>query len=254
MTTGRTESRHGGAGLRLIFGLTVLFAFVALAWMLLLPGAVARLVRDRTGFEVRMRSFYLNPFTAQLKVDGLTITNPSGYPRKDFLDIPELRIDASPGSLFTRTWKIDNAVVHLAAITLVRDTHGGVNARRFEEGWSGPVAPSSAEGDESKSEHAFRISRLALQVDRVVVADYGGDRPLVRIFNVHFTHTYTNVSGMQGLAAAVAAIMARTGGAGQRILPQGGSFLRAASEQLQEAGRKTGAAVKGLFESLEKKL
>lgn len=254
MTTGLMSSRHGGGGLRLVVGLATLFAFLALVWMLLLPRVVTRLVRDRTGFDVRMRSFYFNPFTARLKVDGLTITNPSGYPRKDFLNIPELRIHARPGSLFSRTWKIDDAVVHLAAVTLVRDAQDGVNARRFGEGWSKPAASSPAGEGEAQSEHTFRIGRLALQVDRVVIADYSGGRPLVRTFDVHFKRTYANVSGMQGLATVVAAVMARTGEAGQRILPQAGSFLHAAARQLQEAGRKTGAMVKGLFESLEKKL
>lgn len=254
MTTERFASRHGGVGLRLIAGLAVLFAFLALVWMLLLPRAVARLVRNRTGFEVRMRSFYLNPFTARLQVDGLTISNPPDYPQKDFLNIPELRIEARPGSVFSRTWRIDDALVHLSAVTLVRDARGGVNVRRFEEGSSGSTVPKPAKGGSAKPNHAFWIGRLALQVDRVVIADYSGGRPLVRTFNVHFKHTYTNIAGMQGLAAPVAAIMARTGEAGRGFLPRAGSLLHTASEDLQAAGQKTGAAVKGLFESLEKKL
>lgn len=249
---GRMASRHGGAGLGLIAGLAVLSAVLALAGMLLLRHTVARLVRGRTGFDGTMRSFYLNPVTGRLRVDGLMITNPPDHPQKDFLEIPELGIDARPGSLFGRTWKIDDAVADLSAVTLVRNARGDINARRCEEGRSGPASPGKGNGAEP--DHSFWIGRLAQQVDCVAIADFNEGRPLVRTFDVHLDHRYTIISGMQGLAAPVAAIMARTGKAGQDALPQAGSLLRVAGKELQKAGHKSDAVVKGLLESLEKRL
>lgn len=252
MTNMRAGSREGGAAVNLIVGLAVLFAVLALAWMILLPVVVRRLARTRTGFGVRMQSLYCNPFAARLRMQGVTVTNPSGFPRRDFLDVRDLEVDARPGSLFSRDWEIDDASVHLAGITLVRDARGRVNLWQFAHALRGPAATPPAG---SAPAHRFLIRRLTVRVDRVVVADYShGGRPAVREYTVDFNHTYTNVSDLKGLAAPLAAILKRTGMTANGLVPKAGVLLREAGEHLENAGLQAGQAVKGLIESLEKRL
>ena len=247
-----TASRRGGVGFNLMLFLAILFACLAVAWMILLPLAVTRLVQERTGFGIEIQTFYANPFTANLEVRGLVITNPPAFPRKDFIEVREFRADAQLFSLFGHRPVIDNLVVNMTGITLVKDQRGLINTRAFQEGLAGPSpdpkSPAAAPARE------FLIKRLQVRLDRLVIADYSRRNPDVREFTLNFNHTYENVTSAKQLAAPFADIFAPVASAIGGILPETDAALRAAGGRVKETGRKTGEAVKGLFDALEKTL
>ncbi|MDD2764597.1 MAG: hypothetical protein PHE83_11545 [Opitutaceae bacterium] len=249
----QTASRRGGIGFKLVFFLALLCAGMALAWMCLLPYAVTRLVRARTGFGIEIRSLYANPFTADLEIRGLVVTNPSSFPRKDFVELREFRARARLFSLCSRRPVIDDAVIDVALICLVKDPHGLINTRAFRDGLIGPASarpPAEAKPEERK----FLIKRLQVRFDRLMVADYSRRRPDVREFNLNFSHTYENVTSARQLAVPLGDILSPVAGAIGGILPEAGQALRTAGAAVKETGRKTGEAVKGFFEALEKTL
>ena len=49
----------------------------AILWVVLLPTAVAVLVRERTGFAVKVDRLSVNPFTGNVSVHGLVLKNPA---------------------------------------------------------------------------------------------------------------------------------------------------------------------------------
>jgi hypothetical protein len=245
-------SRRGGGGFNLMLFLAILFACLAVAWMILLPFAVTKLVQERTGFGLEIQTFYANPFTANLEVRGLVITNPPAFPRKDFVEVREFRADAQLFSLFSHRPVIDYMVVNMTEITLVKDQRGLINTRVFQEGLARPSPdaqpPAAAPGRE------FLIKRLQVRLDRLVIADYSRRKPDVHEFTLNFSHTYENVTSAKQLAAPFADIFAPLAGAIGGILPETDAALRAAGGRVKETGRKTGEAVKGLFDALEKTL
>ena len=222
--------------------------------MILLPFAVTRLVQERTGFGIEIQSLYANPFTANLEVRGLVITNPPAFPRKDFVEVREFRADAQLFSLFSQRPVIDRrrrrSGEHLARQGSARpDQRGGV------PGGAGRTVPRSAPPPaEAEPGREFLIKRLQVRLDRLVIADYSRGRPDVREFDLNFSHTYENVTSAKQLAAPVADIFAPVAGAIGGILPETGAALRAAGGRVKETGRKTGEAVKGFLEALEKTL
>jgi hypothetical protein len=232
--------------------LAILFACLAVAWMILLPFAVTRFVQERTGFGIEIQSLYANPFTANLELRGLVITNPPAFPRKDFVDVREFRAGARLFSLFGHRPVIDYIVVNMTGITLVKDQRGLINTKVFQEGLAGPSPhpppPAAAPARE------FLIKRLQVRLDRLVIADYSRRKPDVREFTLNFSHTYENVTSAKQLAAPFADIFAPVAGAIGGILPETDAALRAAGGRVKETGRKTGEAVKGLFDALEKTL
>jgi hypothetical protein len=248
-----TASRRGGIGFNLILFLAILFACLAVAWMILLPFAVTRLVQERSGFGIEIQTFYANPFTANLEVRGLVITNPPAFPRKDFVEVREFRVDAQLFSLFGRRPVIDYMVVNMTGITLVKDQRGLINTRVFQEGLAGP-SPDSPPPPAAAPAREFLIKRLQVRLDRLVIADYSGRKPDVHEFTLKFSHTYENVTSAKQLAAPFADIFAPVAGAIGGILPEADAALRAAGGRVKETGRKTGEAVKGLFDALEKTL
>jgi hypothetical protein len=246
----------GGIRLKLAVVLAILFAALALAWMILLPLAVTKVVRLRTGFDTEIQALYFNPFTANLAVRGLVITNPPSFPAKDFVEIREFRADARLASLFSRRWEIDDAALHVALLAVVRDQRGVVNARLFQHGPAGTAAdrPPAAAPPTSDRTRGFLIRHLEVRIDRLIVADYSKGAPAVREFNLNFRHTYENVTSVQQLAAPLVDSSAGISRALESVLPEIGTTLRSAGDTLKVTGRKAGDALKSIFESLEKSL
>lgn len=247
-------SQRGGIGFRGMLFLAIVFASLALGWMLLLPLALTRFVHERTGFDIEIQTLYLNPFTANVALHGLVITNPPAFPRKDFIDVREFRADARLFSLFGRRPVIDDAVLDVAGISLVKDERGLINAKVFEQGLAGSSRDQRQPPAEIKKEREFLIRRLQIRFDRLVIADYSGRTPDVREFDLNFSHIYENVTSVTQLTAPLADLLAPVTGAIGSVLPEAGATLRAARDTVRESGRKTGEAVKGFFEALEKAL
>ena len=245
-------SRRGGVGFNLMLFVAILFACLAVAWMILLPFAVTRLVQERTGFGIEIQTLYANPFTAHLELRGLVITNPPGFPRKDFVEVREFRADAQLFSLFGHRPVINDLVVNVAVVSLVKDQRGRINTRVYQEGLAGPSPEPPAAAAAPARE--FLIKRLQVRLDRLVIADYSKGKPDVREFTLNFSHTYENVTSAKQLAAPFADLFTPVAGAIGGILPETDAALRAAGGRVKETGRKTGEAVKGFFEALEKTL
>jgi hypothetical protein len=246
--------RRGGIGLRSMLFLAIVFAGLALGWMLLLPIVLTRFVRERTGFGIECQTLYLNPFTAHVALRGLVLTNPPAFPRKDFVDVREFRASARLFSLFGQRPVIDDAVLDVAGISLVKDEHGVINARVFQEGWAGSPRDQRQPPAATSRERGFLIGRLQVRFDRLVIADYSRRTPDVREFDLNFSHTYENVTSAKQLATPLADLLAPVTGAISKILPEGGATLRAARDKVKETDRKTSEVVKGFFEALEKTL
>lgn len=228
METLPNGARCGGIGAKLLFFLATISACLALGWMLLLPSALSWLVRERTGFGVEVRTLYLNPFTGEVALRGLTITNPPGFPRKEFVEIRELRASARLFSLFGQCPVIDDAGVDVAAVTLVRNDHGVINAGADPAGWDATPENQRQPPAEAGRPREFLIRRLQVRCDRLVIADYSKRAPEVREFDLNFHHSYENVTSAKEVAAPLVDVLAPVLGALGGVPPAGGPH-RAAS-------------------------
>jgi uncharacterized protein involved in outer membrane biogenesis len=245
----------GGSWFRLLLFLAIFFAGLALAWMILLPPVLTRFVRGRTGFAMEIQTLYINPFTGRLALRGLAVTNPPAFPNPAFAEVREVRVDWRVSSLFSQRLVIDDAVIDVAGVTLVKDSHGAINAWLFQERLAGASAarPQAGTPVEAKSRpQEFLIKRLQLRCDRLVIADYSRGQPTVRELALNFNHTYENVTSATQLAAPFGDLLAPVAAAVGGLVPEAGAALRAAGDKVKETGRKTGEAVKEFLDSLEK--
>ena len=260
MNLSRTKAA-GGIWFRLLLFLAIFFAVLALAWMILLPPALTRFVRGRTGFPMEIQTLYVNPFTGRLALRGMALKNPPAFPNPAFAEVREVSVDWRVSSLFGQRLVIDDVVVDVAGITLVKDPHGAINAWLFQERLAGAPAirppagsPAGAPAEAKSRPQEFLIKRLQLRCDRLVIADYSGRQPVVRELALNFNHTYENVTSAKQLAAPLGDLLAPLAGAISGLAPEADAALRAAGDKFKESGRKAGEAVKGFFESLEKSL
>src|SRR5471032_784338 len=116
----RPAARRGGIFFKLVLLLAAVGALGALAWMLFLPEFVMRQIRARTGFDATVASLSCNPLTGRLTIRGLVLTNPPGYSTGDFVQLREFRADGDWWSLFSERIVLDELVLDVRRLALVR--------------------------------------------------------------------------------------------------------------------------------------
>jgi hypothetical protein len=253
---------RGGLLARLLVAFVVFLAVVALGWMLLLPVVVTSLLRNRTQFGVTVQSLSVNPFGATVHLRGLIIENPATFPTPDFVQVREFRATGGIFALFSDRPAIDEAVVDIAQVTLVKNQAGQRNAALFQERLAGAPTPTGAgmpapvTGSAPKT-RGFLIRHLELRFDKLRLIDAGGGQPGTREYDLGIRQTYENVTTPVQIAVPILGQLAARGGVIGDLAGQlGRDALETATktgEVLKDAGKQAGAALKGFFQSLEQK-
>jgi len=250
---------RGGALMRMLLFVAVLFAALTLAWILFLPAALKSVVKKRTGFEVQVTKLSVNPFGGNVSLSGLDISNPKEWPSSDFVKIREFTAETDLWSLFSSRPVIDNAVVDVELVAVVTDRQGKTNLQLFQERLA-PPKDSKQKAPPSDKKQEFLIRQLRLRFDKLSLVDYseGKAAPSRREFNVNLDRTYKDVTdpkqiltgSIPGLSAIGSALSALVPGTLGKAI---GSAIKDPDELLKSTGKKAGEVFRGLLEKLEEK-
>jgi hypothetical protein len=255
--SGRSRPTRGGALLKVLLVIGLVFALAAIAWVVLLPGIVAAMIHSKTGFVVKIDRLSVNPFTTNCQISGLVLQNPEGWPEPNFIELRQFRADVQPLSLMVGRFVANEVVADVAQVTLVKNQQGVLNTAAFTNGVGGndtkkpattqPAAPG-------RQSAGFLIHHLALRFDKLVYADYSRGKPYVKTYDVNLNREMTEVDSVAKLISpftgpALGAVAAAFGG----MSPKDADALTNAVDLLQDAGKKTGESLKNLFHSLDNK-
>ena len=235
------------------------FALVAVAWVVFLPAVVEHELRSITGFEFRVEVLSANPFTGRVVVRGLAATNPSDYPKPDFVALRQLHAEVRVFSwLFRGHYVVENLDLEIGRIVLIRRHDGMTNAIEFWSAFAGhrPVAASPP------APSRFLVKHLHLILDQLVVADYSGSKPDEKTYDLHIDQTYLNVTDSHqllfpdvikslhsfGLHHDIARLLPGDFGQALALAVGGAARLTGA---VKDAVIKTGENIKGTVEKLE---
>jgi hypothetical protein len=245
---------RGGAVFKLIVFLAVVFAIGALGWMLFLPTLVTSQLRKKSGFDVTVDRLAANPFTGNVEIRGLVVTNPPTFSSPDFLELRAFRARTRVGSLLSEQPVFDQMSIDVAKVTLVKRSDGKTNAQAFQENLKDGRRESLVEREPTKS---FLIRKLDLKVDQLVVLDASSPKTLRRDFTLNINQHYEDVTSIEQLVAPdmlknLAPVATAVGG----LLP--GDWGRAVSaagasgtQFLKQVGKKVEERTKGFFDALE---
>ena len=241
--------------LKILLVLGLLLGLGSVLWAVLLPGLVAATIRSRTGFAVQIDQLSVNLFTAKVRLGGLVLKNPDGWPEAGFVDLRQFKADVELIPLLGDKLVADEVVVDLPQLTLVRNKDGVLNAMAFKNGLDGkPEAGSPPAETGTKKAPQFLIRHLALKFDKLVYADYSGRSPVVKNYNLNLSRDLTDVDSVTKIVSpftgAVLGVMSDALGRLFRMPP---NALLESVAPLQAAGKKTGETLKSIFQSLEKK-
>jgi len=252
---GRDQSVRGGVLAKSLVFLVVVFAFLALGWMLFLPMAVTNQIRKYSGFDASVERLAVNPVTGTVQVSGFVLTNPPTFPIPDFIELKDFRAETQLASLFSDHPVFDRMVINAASVTLVKRSDGVTNAEAFQNNLDSFGQDSLV--PRSSTRRHVQIRQLDLRIDRLVVVDHTTREPTRREFTLNLHQTYTDVTkleqllapaALQKLAPVALAIGGLLPGDIGKALTEAGSSGRGLFE---EAKRKVGGRVKGFFDALE---
>lgn len=246
-----TAENHGGALAKLFVFLVIVFAFVAVAWMLFLPTLVTHQLRERSGFDASITRLAVNPFTGSVELHGFVLANPPTFPESDFLDIREFRANGSVRSLLSNHPVFEDMLVDVASVTLVKRSDGTTNADAFSRNLEAHDGSNLV--PKTPSNRNFLIRHLEVRVEKLIIADYSLRQPGHREFSLHLDQTYKDVTAIdQLLAPSALKNLAPVAAAISGLLPGDlGKVFGQAAGSSKDLFREAGERVKGFFDALE---
>jgi hypothetical protein len=265
----RGRPRRGGIYFRLLVLLAALGSLAALAWMLLLPVWITHEIHARTGFDARVASLACNPFTGRLTIRGLVLANPAQFPLGDFVQLRELRAVGDLRSLLSGPVTLDELVLDVRRLVLVRRADGRSNAGLFAQNLglmaaqpSGPIPPAIPAAPPAPA-RKFLLRHFTLRFDQLTLADYTGPSPDVHDYRLMLDQQYENVTDSKQLLVPDVLRRVAAGNLGPglgRLVPgELGRALGDAARQaavsgealLKDAGGQATDLLRGLRERLE---
>jgi hypothetical protein len=207
--------------MKLVIFLVILGAVVTTAWIFCMPLVLTSTLSKRTGFGVKVNSLVFNPFSAGVTIEGLIVTNPESFARRDYLDVQRFEATAPLKQFFEEHPQLDYVHLDIRQITFVRTREGTVNSTLFYDRLFPKPAPppepdprektkkSSSPGKESTKQpsppkappaeaprpktHDFLIKQLDLKIDKIVTDDRFGPNPVQKEVRLGIDQHFFNV-------------------------------------------------------------
>ena len=228
-------------------GLVVLLVVLFLSRNFIARVSVEVGAKKVTGFPLKIGSVDVGLFSSKLDVRDLTLMNPPEFQERMFVDMPELFVDYRLGSMLSGAPHINDMLINIKQLVIVKNDKGDSNAMKLK----GVVS-----GGDSKSSAKYQIDQLRIQVGTVTIKDYSRAKPTERTLTLNLQRTYKNISDSTDITRLVLLTIAGSVplpdiGIKPDDLKKGlGNVTNVAGEALKGATNVVG----GLFNNLKKAL
>lgn len=267
--------QHGGTIFKLLVFLVILSGVVVAAWIFYLPLLLTSTLTKKTGFDVKVERLMFNPFSAVVEVQGLVVSNPPSFPRRDYVTVRSFEARAPVATLLGRGSDFDYVRLDITRMVFLRNAEGTLNAMLFydrlfpeekplPEDEKKPGAKPQKKPDPKeaptpppvpRTKMAFSIRELDLKIDEVAVEDHYGHNPVNRDFKLNVDQHYLNVTDAKQLftPGMIRAIGPAATTIAALIPGDLGKVLAAAAGNTSphDPSRKPGDAMKSIVDTLE---
>jgi uncharacterized protein involved in outer membrane biogenesis len=136
-----------------------------------------------TGFPMTIGSIDLGLFSSKVDVRDLKLMNPPEYSEDTFVDMPQLSIDYRLGSMFSGAPHVNDMLVNIKQLVVVKNNKGETNAQKLK-----------AVVSSGKSSSKYYIDTLRIHVGTVTIKDFSRPKPTERNVSLNIDATYKNIS------------------------------------------------------------
>ncbi len=222
--------------IRLIVVLIVLAAGLYLGRNFIARYAVQVGAEKMTGFPLKIGSLDLALIQNRIAVRDLSLLNPSEFKEPVFVEMPELTVDYDAGSMLGGTPHLNNLVVDLKRIVIVRTETGGSIAMKLKGALGGGGGKSH-----------YKVDTLRLKLGTVELYDYKMGDPMKRSIPLNIDETYHNFTDATDINRLVLLTVLKKAG-----LPDIGIDMGKLGASLGNITNVAGETVKGLTDVLGK--
>lgn len=245
--------------LRLAILVVVVLAILFFARNLIARRSVEIGVEKVTGFPLDIASVHIAPSFGRLEVRDLHLMNPPEFAEETFVLMPELTVDYQVGSMIKGAPHINEMVIDIAEVAIVKNADGTSNLEKLKGVADGDKEdePETEEPDEAGPQ--YQVDHLRIHIGNVTIKDYSrGGEPSVRKIVLNIDADYENINDSTDITRLVLiTMMSRVRlpdfGIDTAGLTQGlGDVAGAAGEAVKDTAEAVGEATKGLFDSIKK--
>ncbi|KJJ85212.1 conserved hypothetical protein, secreted [Candidatus Omnitrophus magneticus] len=190
--------------------LLAVFVIVALSKDFLIKIAIENGVTLVTGLKVQMSSLKVGLIGTDAGMKNLMIYNPSGYPDKVMLDMPEIYVDYDLPSIMKGNIHLTEMRIDLHEFYVVKNYKGELNldALNLSKGSPEKSAPVQEKGEQKVTGAGkipeIKIDKLTLKVGKVIYKDYSaGGAASIQEFNINLNEEYRNVDNPYTLVSLI---------------------------------------------------
>ncbi len=203
-----------------------LLALLVVGWFarnFLVRKGLEAVVTEVTGFPLEIGSFRLGILDSRIDVGGMRLRNPEGFEDPRCLDVPRLVADPEFRTLFGRNIHVEEIVVDVEEVVVVKNAAGETNLERLralggggkekgngtkEPPKPGPGEPGQPGTQERKEPLKWRCDRLELTLRRMIYLDYSrmkDGKPAKEEFDLKVDHEeFRDIDGPDKIVRLIA--------------------------------------------------
>jgi len=165
--------------------------------------AVEKGVEAATGLKLRTQSFHVGVIRSIVHIKGLTIYNPSSFPEKKMLYMPEIYVDYDLPAILRKDIHLRQLRINLKEFIVVKNSKGELNLNSLKSVKSQSKSQSSQPAEKGTAPK-IRIDEFYLKADKAVYKDYTSPQnPAVKEFNVNIDEKYSNITDAYTLVSLI---------------------------------------------------
>lgn len=174
----------------------ILFAGVILKDQII-KSVVVVVASQVTGADIRIQEFSLGLLSQTVKISGLKMYNPKGFPAGILVDIPAIFVDYDLGALLKKKIHLRNVVLELKELGVEKNKDGKLNVDSLK------VSKQEESGKKSEA-MPLQIDRMKLGIGKLVMKDYTvGKEPAIQVYDINIHKNYERITSAQQLAALI---------------------------------------------------
>ena len=229
-------------------GLLVLVVALVLGRNVIARVSVEVGAKKITGFPLEIGSVDLGLFSSKIDVRNLKLMNPPEFQEKMFVDMPQLYVDYRLGSMFSGAPHINDMLINIKQLVVVKNNKGDSNAMKLK----GVVSSGGS------SSTKYRVDKLRIHVGTVTIKDYSRAKPTERNVTLNVDATYKDITDSTDITRLVLlTVMSQVhlpdiGIKMDDLKKNLGSVTDSAGKTLQGASQEVEKTTKGLFDSIKK--
>jgi len=221
---------------KILLVLVVLVAILFLARNFIARESVEIGAKKMTGFPLTIGSLSFGLLSSKIDAHDLKLMNPAEFPDKTFVDMPQLYIDYRLGSILGGAPHVNDMIINIKQLTVVKNNKGETNARKLKDVVS-----------TGKSSSKYFVDKLQVHVGTVSIKDYSRPKMSERDTRLNIDATYRNISDSTDITRLVLLTVMS-----QVRLPDIGINTDELKKNLGDVTNQAGQALNGAADSLDK--